>query len=246
MTLARFDPRVKLMLMACISTLAVVWRDPLWLAGLLCATGAVLAWGGVGVVQAVVRARSVLQVIAVLFVVQCLFLRSGARLVSLDGVTLVTVAGLSAALGVTLRLLILVFSALILLTGDTRDYLLALVQCKVPYEIAFMVMTALHFLPILREEAQDVYYAVQMRGTDLSRAGPIAKLRVYRRIALPILAGAIKRAETTSVAMEARAFRAFPERTFLRRLELARRDRVCLVVVPLLTATSLLISILAS
>ena len=245
MKLARFDPRVKLMLMACISTLAVVWRDPLWLGGLLCATCAVLAWGGVSLVQAVARARSVLQVIAVLFVVQCLFLRGGTHLVSLDGFALVTAAGLRAALGVTLRLLILVFSALILLTGETRDYVLALVQCKVPYEIAFMVMTALHFLPILREEAQDVYYAVQMRGTDLSKTGLIGKLRVYRRIALPILASAIKRAETTSVAMEARAFRAFPKRTFLRRLELARRDRICLVAVPLLTVASLILSILA-
>ena len=244
MALARFDARVKLMLMACVSTLAVVWRDPFWLAGLLCATCAILVWGGVGLLEAVVRARSVLQVIAVLFAVQCLFLRGGTHLLSIDGFTLVTAAGLRAAVSVTLRLLILVFSALILLTGDTRDYLLALVQCKVPYEIAFMVMTALHFLPILREEAQDVYYAVQMRGTDLSKAGPIAKLRVYRRIALPIVAGAIKRAETTAVAMEARAFRAFPERTYLRRLELTRRDRACLIVVPLLAAASLVISLL--
>jgi energy-coupling factor transport system permease protein len=243
MSLARFDPRAKLMLMVCVSTLAVVWRNPAWLAGLLCFTVVVLAGGGASPRAVVGQARSVLRVIAVLFAVQCVFVRSGAPLISIGGFTLVTAGGLTVALVVTLRLLIVVFSAAILLTGDARDYLLALVQCKVPYEIAFMVMTALHFLPILREEALDVYYAVQMRGTELSKATLREKCRVYTRISLPILAGAIKRAERTSVAMEARAFRACPERTFMRRLTLARRDIVCLVVLPLLSATSLLASI---
>ena len=58
MDLARFDPRAKLMLMLCISTLAVVWRDPRWLAGLLCFTCVVLACGGVRLSAAVGQARA--------------------------------------------------------------------------------------------------------------------------------------------------------------------------------------------
>jgi energy-coupling factor transport system permease protein len=243
MSLARLDPRTKLMLMLCISTLAVVWRDPAWLAGLLAFTGAVLALGGIGLVAAIAQVKSILKVIALLFVVQCLFVRSGHPLASAHGHTLVTADGLAMGLGVTLRLVIVTFSALILLSGEARDYLLALVQCRMPYEIAFMVMTALHFLPILREEALDVYYAVQMRGTELARASLRGKLRVYTHIALPIVAGAIKRAEQTSVAMEARAFRAYPRRTFMRHLELARRDVVCLIALPLLAATMLIFSL---
>ena len=170
MNLSGFDPRTKLMLMICVSTLAVVWQDPIWLAGLLCFTGAVLVCGGVAMGSLLKQTRGMLGVIAFLFVIQCLFIRSGPALLSVGNFTLVTVHGLTTALAVTMRLLILVLSAAILLTGDARDYLLALVQCKVPFEIAFMVMTGLHFLPILREEALDVYQAVQMRGTELAKA----------------------------------------------------------------------------
>lgn len=245
MDLARFDPRPKMLLVLCISTLAVVWHDPVWLAGLLGSTVLVLMLGRVDPRSAARQVRGVLAAIAVLFIVQCVFVRSGDPLLSAGGVTLVTVDGVSVALGVSLRLLIVVCSALILLTGEARDYLLALVQCKVPYELAFMVMTAVHFLPILRGEAMDVYHAVQMRGTEIAKAGLGDKLRVYTRITLPIVAGAIKRAEQVSIAMEARAFRATPRRTFMRRLRLAPRDVASLIAVPLLAAAALAASLAA-
>jgi energy-coupling factor transport system permease protein len=244
--LARLDPRPKMLLVLCISTLAVVWRDPVWLAGLLAVTCAILAFGGVAPSSAAAQVKSVLKVIAILFIVQCVFVRTGDPLVSVGGVTLVTSGGLSVALGVTLRLVIVVCSALILLTGEARDYLLALVQCRVPYEIAFMVMTAVHFLPILREEALDVYNAVQMRGTEIAKASARGKLRVYARIALPIVAGAIRRAEQVSLAMDTRAFRACPRRTSMRRLTLAPRDIASLVVIALATTASLVASLVLS
>lgn len=237
--LSTLDPRPKIVLTLCVSTLAVLWQDPAWLAALLGVTGAILAFGGVDPRTTFVQVRGVLKLIALLFVVQCVFVRSGEPLVSVGDFTVVTVGGATTALGVTLRVLIIVSSALILLTGDARDYLLALVQCRMPYELAFMVMTAVHFLPILRSEAFDVYVAVQMRGTELEKAGIFDKLRVYARIALPIVAGAIRRAEQASLAMEARAFRACPRRTYLRHLSLARRDVVALTVVPLVTAASI-------
>jgi energy-coupling factor transport system permease protein len=245
MRLAGLDPRPKLLFVVCVSTLAVLWREPAWLAGLLAVTVAVLLLGGVSTRRAWSQARGVVGVIAVLFVVQCVFVRTGEPVVSAGGVVLVTSGGLAVALGVTLRLLIVVCSALVLLTGEARDYLLALVQCRVPYEIAFMVMTALHFLPILREEALDVYHAVQMRGTEVARASLRARLAVYSRIALPIVAGALRRAEQVSLAMEARAFRALPHRTSLRRLTLATRDVVALVAVASATGGALVASVAA-
>lgn len=237
--LTDLDPRPKMMLVLCLSTLAVVWQDPVRLAALLGVTGALLASCGVDLGSAVSQVRGVLKLIALLAVVQCLFVRNGGPLVDVGGLTLITTGGASMAAGVSLRFLIIVCSALILLTGDARDYLLALVQCRMPFELAFMVMTAVHFLPILRDEAVDVYVAVQMRGTELAKASIAGKLRVYVRIALPIVAGAVKRAEQVSLAMDARAFRALPRRTYLRHLTLAGKDVATLIVVPLLTVVSL-------
>jgi len=245
MRLARLDPRPKLLFVLCVSTLAVIWRDPAWLGALLALTVAVLLAGGVDPRSTLAQVRGVLQVVAILFVVQCVFVRSGEPVVSVAGFTLVTTGGLTTALGVTLRLLIVVCSALVLLTGHARDYLLALVQCRVPYEIAFMVMTAVHFLPILREEALDVYHAVQMRGTEVAKAGVRERLAVYARIALPVVAGALRRAEQVSLAMEARAFRSQPRRTSMRRLTLGAGDVAALVAVAAGTAAALAASFAA-
>lgn len=127
-------------------------------------------------------------------------------------------------LGVMLRIIIIIISAMILLSSSERDFLLALVQWKIPYEIAFMVMLGLHFLPILREEALNVYFAVQMRGTELQKISVGQKLKLYTRIMLPILSGAIYRAEQMAIAMEARAFHAYPQRTYRKRLKLKKLD----------------------
>ena len=142
----------------------------------------------------------------------------------LGAFTLVTTGGVSAAAAVALRLLIVLLSALIILTGQRRDYLLALLQLGLPYEICFMVLAGLHFLPLLREESRDVMYAVQMRGTRVQGTSLKNRLGVYLRVAVPIVAGAIRRSEQMSVAMETRAFRSRPKRTSMRRLRMRRSD----------------------
>ena len=106
-----------------------------------------------------------------------------------------------------------------------------------------MVMTAVHFLPILREEALDVYHAVQMRGTEVAKAGVRERLAVYARIALPVVAGALRRAEQVSLAMEARAFRSQPRRTSMRRLTLKARDTTALAAVAAATAAAITASL---
>ena len=115
-----------------------------------------------------------------------------------------------------------------MLTGEARDYLIAMTQCHLPYELAFMVMVALRFIPILREEAQDVLCAVQMRGVRLNKAPLRQKITTYTSIMIPIVSGSIHKAEQTSIAMEARAFRAFTDRTSMRRLQMSKADWIYL------------------
>jgi energy-coupling factor transport system permease protein len=224
MKLACLDARVKLLLLLGLSGAALLARNPAALTALLGLAAFMLLAGGLrpGLIWG--RLRGLLGLIALLFLTQCLFGRGGAALLTLAGRTLVSADGFFTALTVSLRLLIIVLSALIVLLGQPRDYLLALTQCKVPYEIAFMVLAALRFLPMLREEAQDVLCAAQMRGLHLKKTGLKHKAGAYISIMLPAVAGAIRRAEQLSLAMEARAFRALPRRTALRRLRMRAAD----------------------
>lgn len=230
MKLESLDPRVKLAMLASLSTASVLSSDLRLLAALLALCLCVLLLGGVSLVRALSRLRAALRLTAAVFVLQCIFNRSGEPLLSPCGVTLLTRGGIAAATAVMLRLMIILLSAVIVMTGQRRDYLLALVQLRLPYEIAFMVMAGLRFLPLLREEASDVMYAVQMRGTKIDGAPLRQRLSVYLRIAMPVVAGAIHRSEKLSAAMEARAFRAFPTRNSMRLLRMTRGDRIYLAV----------------
>ncbi|MCL2496208.1 MAG: energy-coupling factor transporter transmembrane protein EcfT [Clostridiales bacterium] len=222
--LARLDARIKFLLLGGLSTAALFSQTPAALAALLALALFILLAGGVQPAAAWSKARGICGLIAMLFIIQCLFERGGEPLFTLAGLMLISAAGFQAAVLVSLRLLIIVLSALIALSGKPRDYLLALTQCRMPYEIAFMVLAALRFLPILREEARDVLCAAQMRGLRFKKTGLKKQAEAYISIMLPVAAGAIRRAEQLSLAMEARAFRAFPRRTTMRRLRLRAAD----------------------
>lgn len=218
------DPRSKMLMVICISTLAIVYQDPRELLFLLLFAVLMLVWLSTDLIKRMPALIKILPLLILLFLLQCFFTRRGVPLLTVYGFSVVTDVGLNMGLAVMLRITIIVVSGMILLSSSERDFLLALVQWKIPYEIAFMVMLGLHFLPILREEALNVYYAVQMRGTELQKISTRQKLKLYTRIMLPILSGAIFRAEQMAIAMEARAFRAYPQRSYMRKLKLKKLD----------------------
>ncbi|NMB35617.1 MAG: energy-coupling factor transporter transmembrane protein EcfT [Firmicutes bacterium] len=234
-SLVKWDPRCKIILMACLSTLAMLRGEVWFLFGLLVFTCLLVMLGGAELSGALGQVKGLLGLIFSLFIIQCFFTRSGEPWLVIGGFTLITSGGIELACILSLRLFILAFSALLLLTGEVRDYLLALVQMKIPYEIAFMTMASVHFIPILREEALNVFYAIQLRGCELQKASWRKKLHTYLEICLPILVGALKRTRAMALAMEARAFRAYPKRTYLRRLVLKKNDKAILVAVPVIT-----------
>ena len=201
-----------------LSTAAVTTRSLSALMAIAALTLLILAAGGVRPARAIGLVHNLLKLIFILFIIQCVFNRSGDPLLTVGSFSLLTTGGFHMAAMVSLRLLIILLSALLVMTGEPRDYLQALIQIKVPCEIAFMVLAALRFLPLLREEAADALSAVQMRGCRLKKQSLRKTASIYISILIPIVAGAIRRSEQMSIAMEARAFRAQPKRTTLRRL----------------------------
>lgn len=239
MRLSSLDPRVKLFFLASISTVALILRIPSALSALLVFTLVIILAGGVTLKVIWLKLRGLFGLIVMLFILQCVFDRNGNTLITVSGLTLVTDTGLYTAIMVNLRLLIIILSALIVAAGESRDYLLALTECGVPYEIAFMVLAALRFLPMLREEARDVLCAAQMRGLQVKKTGLKAQAAAYISIAIPVTAGAIRRAEQLSVAMEARGFRAFPRRVSMRSLRMRAADWIYMAVLCVLLSALL-------
>jgi energy-coupling factor transport system permease protein len=234
--LKKSDPRPKLLMMAVVSTICFLSASPsllLILVGIIIAT---LLIGGAKPIQLWRRTKPLLILILSLFLIQSIFFARGDEtahaLLTLTGVTLFYQEGVLLAAVLSLRLLIIVLSAQILLEGEIRDYMLALVQMHVPYEIAFMVTTAFHFLPILREEALNIYACVQLRGARFKGINLAKKLKAYTSICLPILVCTLRRAEEMSIAMETRGLRSHPKRTAMRHLTLRPADVLLMILWP--------------
>lgn len=101
---------------------------------------------------------------------------------------------------------------------DPRDALRGLVGFRVPYGLAFMVVTALRFLPIILAEAALVSGAQRLRGFNPRRLDPIALARATVLVLKPTLANSLRRAGTLTLSVQSRAFDPAGRRTFSREL----------------------------
>ena len=123
------------------------------------------------------------------------------------------------------------FSAVFVRTTDPSDLVLSLVhQARLSYRVAFGTLVGLRMLPLLQGEYATIRAAHRVRGLDEGRGLRGAWWRL-RRYSVPLLAGAVRKAGRVALAMDARAFGAFDDRTYRRRLVVTWADWMFLVVV---------------
>lgn len=133
--------------------------------------------------------------------------------------------GLYLAAVTGLRVLGLLVSSLpFSVTSDSADFVRALVQqARLPYRIGYSTLAAFRFVPMLQSEMSVVQAAHRVRGVD-GRPGLRGSIERLRRSAVPLLTTAIRQAERTALAMDARAFGAYEQRSYFRRMRFGSRD----------------------
>jgi len=244
--LAEVDPRVKLLYVFAVSvaasavppitehTLPELWS--LFGATLIVATGLRLpprGWGAIVGILALTAWGTVLS--------QGFFYPGMTVLLTLvppigdNGETfrgiLLTVEGLEYGAEQSLRLLATVLAGLtVSLSTSPERMLAALAKFRLPTTLGFMTTAALRFLPLLLEEAGEVRQARKLRGYRFRMFGvPGDRLRSYRAeigLILPVIAAALRRAETLAESVTARGFDAHQARTFYPPLEMRDWERI--------------------
>jgi energy-coupling factor transport system permease protein len=135
------------------------------------------------------------------------------------------------ALASALRIYTIILASLLFVRcTDPRELAIALVvQLKVPYRIAYAFFIALRIIPTLEDEIKIVRAAQMVRGVN-RRRGLIGRIADMKRYAMPLLVGSLRRASMMVMSMEARAFGAYPERTFVEVPHFGLTSRLLLVV----------------
>jgi energy-coupling factor transport system permease protein len=98
------------------------------------------------------------------------------------------------------------------------------------YRTAFIITTTFNLVPLFREEALIIMDAQRLRGMRSFEEGSlIARMKAYSALAVPLVLGAMRRAQNSSVAMESRAFGAYKERTWLDKPAIKVRDIIVIL-----------------
>jgi energy-coupling factor transport system permease protein len=219
----RIDIRTKLLIAAIFSLLALVYQQVSVLAWLLLLNILVLVLFRVPL-QLGGGLKTLLMMYGTLTFMQSFFVRSGEPLLAVGGVYLITADGLYYGISVILRFSILLMSGLLLMSCPVSELLVALAKMKLPYEIIFMVLLGIRFMPMLAGEIQATLNHVQLRGVNLRAVYKKKVIRVYLSIFLPLVYSIWRKAEKLTILLELRGFRRYETRENYREFAMGRVD----------------------
>lgn len=131
------------------------------------------------------------------------------------------------ALALSLSFRVLAFSSLSLLFALTTDpvkFVMSLMQqLKLSPKLAYGVLVGYQFLPVLKDEFFQIQQAHRLRGAAVEKFWWQRVLDV-RRVIIPMLAGAVRKAERSAFAMEARGFTGEVRSEYYHPVRLGRLD----------------------
>jgi energy-coupling factor transport system permease protein len=237
----RLDFRSKVVMVAVISILAFVWESPI--AEAVLALGVIVACLLAGVKWSYLK--WVIRLMIPFFIL--LLLTHGfwntTQVKALTGQEVLTplftlprnwwliggatmsVEGVLYGCNVLFKMLTLVLVIpLAVFTTDLNNMIVAMVRARIPYKLVFIFSSTLRFFPLLFEEVQIIIEAQRLRGLAVESMGLLQRARVYARVAVPLILGAMARSQQLEVVLQSKAFTGSPDRTYLHESVLRRAD----------------------
>ncbi len=231
----RLHPLSIILLALWLSSAAIFLPHPVWLAGVLVLTllfrGMLLGFTWQIWLRQFIR---LLPLFAAIMLIQVLFFKDG-RLLLGSGWYGIHSEGLEGGVLFCLRLLVLLYSAQILIKLTYEDFDLAFSTLRMPEELGFMLFYALHTIPASGLRIAHYRQLLTIRGLDMRKLPLRQKLHIYNRISLSILADVLSRSAVQAIALDLRGFRSAGVRTRLAKRSMTYRDGILLAALTLLT-----------
>ena len=228
----RLDPRTKL-------TMLVVYIVALFLAEGWVSYGLVFVFLAVVIRLSTIPLKSILRgmkplVMILIFtgVLNLFFTQDGEVLVKFWVLT-VTSGGLSRALMMMARILMLISGTFLLtyttspiaLTDGLEALMNPLKKVGVPvHELSMMMCIALRFIPTLIEETDKIMSVQKARGADFESGSLTDRAKALIPILVPLFISAFRRADELATAMECRCYQGGEGRTKMKQLHYHRED----------------------
>ncbi len=253
----KLDPRVKLFLLVAASVVIFMVKNVLVVITVLAVVFGI--WGlaklPLGNLFRLFKAFKALFIMLIL--IQSLFYPGHIELVAplipkavplIGGYGHITLDGIVHGIMISLRMCVLIsLIPLLTTTTKTEEIVLGLVRLKLPYKYAYMGTTAMNMVSTFTDEFQTVRNAQLLRACTTFEEGKFwEKLKAYPALIVPLIIGALRRAQAMGVAMDARSFGARKTRTYIREIHWQNHDTVGVVIIVLSLVAMVAASYIAS
>ncbi len=136
-----------------------------------------------------------------------------------------TLEGLLYGVNVALKsLTLLLVLPLVVLTTDVDEMLAGLIQMRVPYVVAFILSSTIRFFPLLFSEAQGIIDAQRLRGLAVEKMNLLKRARIYAGTAVPLILSALMKSQQLEIALYSKAFSVTPKRSNYHEIKFRTRD----------------------
>ncbi len=150
----------------------------------------------------------------------------------IGGIGRITLEGILFGVFVSARVLILVsLLPLVGMTTPVDKLALAISKMGVNYRMSYVITTAINLIPLFQVELAQIMDAQKLRAFQVFEEGRLMeKMKAYPALVVPMVIGAMRRAQLMGVAMDSRAFGAQQYRTYIEDIEMVTRDWVVLII----------------
>lgn len=241
----RLDPRTKLFLLLSVS-IAIFSVTNLFLVAFML-LGVLLTWvfSGLPIKNLTGMFKVLIPFFVFLTLVQALWYPGKIILVQplfpeviplIGGYGQITLDGILHGIMIAIRMAVLMSLIPILTsTSEVEDIVLGLVKIGLPYKYAYMATTAMNMVPTFIDETNVIKNAQLLRAcTAFEEGGFKEKMTAYPALIIPLVIGAMRRAQSLGVAMDARSFGVKKTRTYISDLHWETKDTIALVSIAFL------------
>ncbi len=230
----RLDPRTKLIML--VVYIVALFMASSWVSyGLMFVFLAAIIKISTIPVKSIVKGMKPLVMILIFTgVLNLFFTQEGTLLVDFWIIKIYS-GGLSRAVMVVLRILMLITCTFLLtyttspiaLTDGLEALMNPLKKIKVPvHELSMRMCIALRFIPTLIEETDKIMCAQKARGADFENGSLMERAKALIPILVPLFISAFRRADELATAMECRCYQGGEGRTKMKLLRYHREDFV--------------------
>ncbi len=224
------DPRSKILIVILLSSLIIVLTNIYAMISVFLIQVSVAVYLGADIEKIIKKLHRFLKIFVFLIVIQSVFNQQGVPYITVGNVKLITDVGIRLGISYLLRLFSILLSGAVLLTSKQKELIQALIEFKVPYDLAFMSLIGIRFLPLLMNQMQDTFIAIQLRGIDINSLKLSERVNMYAYIFSPVIVSTLKKAKNLSMSVEMRGFRVKDSRTSLIELEMNKKDYLLLSI----------------